>query len=305
MNDRVFKTILYASGTVIILLIAGIFLTLFIRALPSIKALGFSFFTGTRWDPQSVWNGEKIELGALPFLFGTVTTAFLSLLISIPFAFSTALLLGEYFKSGFLPAFLKSTMELLSGIPSVIYGFWGFSVIVPIARSFEAKTGIPPYGVGIMTSSLVLSIMIIPYSASMIRESLHLVPTELKEAAYSLGATRFEVIKNVIFPCARSGVTAGLLLALGRALGETMAVTMVIGNLNALPKTLFSLSELHKTLFSPGNTMSSIIALEFNESSGIHLSALIQTGLLLILVTTVINFSGRLIIKKFDKSGSA
>ncbi|MBN1620212.1 phosphate ABC transporter permease subunit PstC [candidate division WOR-3 bacterium] len=303
MNDRIFRAMLYASGAIIFVLIAGIFLTLFISALPSVKALGHSFLFGTRWNPQSVWEGENITLGAVPFLFGTISTSFLSLLISIPFAFSTALLLGEYMKKGFFFAFLKSSVELLSGIPSVIYGFWGFSVVVPIVRAFEIKTGIPPYGVGIMTASLVLAIMIIPYSASIIREVLHLVPTELKEAAYSLGATRYEVIKNVIFPYARSGISAGLLLALGRALGETMAVTMVIGNLNSLPASLTSLHEIHKTIFSPGNTMSSIIALEFNESSGIHLSALIQMGLLLILVTTIINFIGRIYIKKTDKSG--
>ncbi|MBN1150055.1 phosphate ABC transporter permease subunit PstC [candidate division WOR-3 bacterium] len=304
MNDKIFRGILFVSGLLIFFLIGGIFLTLSIGAFPSIKSLGFSFLTRSNWNPQTVWNGSAIELGAIPFLFGTIVTSFLSLALSIPFSFSTALLLGEYYRNGFIPAFLKSTVELLSGIPSVIYGFWGFNLIVPIIRNIELKIGIPPYGVGIMAASLVLAIMIIPYSASLIREILHLVPKELKEAGYSLGATRFEVIKNIVFPYARSGIVAGLLLALGRALGETMAVTLVIGNLNSLPKTLGSIFQIHKTLFSPGNTMSSIIALEFNESSGIHQSALIEMGLLLILLTTIINFAGRFIIKKTDRSNS-
>jgi len=156
------------------------------------------------------------------------------------------------------------------------------------------KIGLPPYGVGIFTSSAILAIMIIPYSASLGREVIALVPTDVKEAAYSLGATRFEVIRDIIFPYARSGIFAGFLLSLGRALGETMAVTMVIGNANILPRNIFA----------PGNTMASVIANEFTEASGdLYLSALIEIGIVLFLVTTIVNIIGRIIIKKMGYEG--
>jgi len=179
--------------------------------------------------------------------------------------------------------------ELLAGIPSVIYGFWGLFVFVPIVRKLEMKIGIPPYGVGIFTASVILAVMVVPYASSIGREVISLVPSDVKEAAYSLGATRQEVIMKVILPYARSGIMAGILLALGRALGETMAVTMVIGNSNFLPRSMFS----------PGNTMASVIANEFTEATGrLYLSSLIEIGLLLFLVTVVINITGRYIIKK-------
>lgn len=153
------------------------------------------------------------------------------------------------------------------------------------------KVGVPPYGVGILAASLILALMIIPYSASLIRLVISMVPTELKEAAYSLGATRFEVIKYVIIPYARSGISAGVLLALGRALGETMAVTMLIGNTQSIPKSIFE----------TGDTMASVIANQFTEATGaVYFSALIEIGLLLFVVTTIINFIGVKIIKRFE-----
>ena len=158
--------------------------------------------------------------------------------------------LGEYCKEGAISNFLRSAIEVLAGIPSVIYGLWGIFLLVPLVRSLEMQLGVVPYRVGILTASLILAIMIIPYSASLGREIISLVPADLKEAAFSLGATRFEMIRNVILPYARSGIIAGILLALGRAIGETMAVTMVIGNANILPTSIFS----------PANTMASIIA---------------------------------------------
>ncbi len=191
-----------------------------------------------------------------------------------------------------LSSFIKSSIELLAGIPSVIYGFCGLFILVPVIRFIEIKLGITPFGVGIFTASIVLSIMIIPYSASLGREVIQLVPSDLKEAAYSLGATKFEVIKNIILPFARSGIFAGILLSLGRALGETMAVTMVIGNVNALPKNIFS----------PSNTMASIIANEFMEASpgSIHLSSLVGIGLLLFIITTIVNIIGKYVIKRLS-----
>jgi len=197
--------------------------------------------------------------------------------------------IGEYFKEGPLSSFLRNATDLLAGIPSVVYGFWALFILVPLIRNLELKLGILPYGVGILTASLILAVMIIPYAASIGREVIALVPTDIKEAAYSLGATRQEVVWKVILPYARSGIVAGLLLALGRALGETMAVTMVIGNSNLLPKGLFS----------PGNTMASVIANEFTEATGtLYLSSLIEIGLVLFLVTTAINIVGRYVIKK-------
>ena len=264
-------------------LLAAILLSLFLHSLPSLRAFGLSFFFTKTWDPVSG------KFGMLSFLVGTLLTSFLSLLICLPFSLAISIFLGEYFREGPLSSFLRNVTELLAGIPSIIYGFWGLFVLVPIVRKLEIILGIPPYGVGIFTASLILAVMIVPYAASIGGEVISLVPSDIKEAAYSLGATRQEVITKVILPYARSGIMAGILLALGRALGETMAVTMVIGNSNLLPRSIFS----------PGNTMASVIANEFTEATGrLYLSSLIEIGLLLFLVTMVINIVGRYIIKK-------
>lgn len=278
-----FQKILVLSAVAIVVLLLAIFLSLFLHSLPSVKALGLSFLYSKTWDPVSS------EFGALVFLVGTLLTSFLALLICLPFSVAISIFLGEYFREGSLSSFLKNVTELLAGIPSVIYGFWGLFVLVPMVRNFEMKLGILPYGVGIFTASLILSVMIIPYAASIGREVIALVPSDIKEAAYSLGATRQEVITKIILPYARSGIIAGILLALGRALGETMAVTMVIGNSNFLPKSIFS----------PGNTMASVIANEFTEATGrLYLSSLIEIGFLLFLVTMIINIIGKYIIKR-------
>jgi phosphate transport system permease protein len=282
--DWLFKRSLGLSSSFFILTIAGIFVTLLIQSIPSIKQFGLSYYTGT------VWNPVENEFGALPFLAGTVITSFLALIITIPFSLSVSLFLGEYYRTGVVSAFLRNAVEILGGIPSVIYGFWGLFFLVPIMRSFENSLGLPPLGIGIFTTSILLFIMIIPYSASIGREVISMVPGNLKEAAYSLGATKYEVIKSIVLPYTRSGIFAGILLALGRALGETMAVTMVIGNRNALPTSIFS----------PANTMASVIANEFTEATGdIYVSSLIQIGLLLFIVTTLINIIGKKIIKRF------
>jgi phosphate transport system permease protein len=165
---------------------------------------------------------------------------------------------------------------------------------MPLIRIVEMKIGVAPHGVGILTSSLILAIMIIPFSASIGREVITLVPSDLKEAAYSLGATRFEVIKNIIVPYARSGIIAGILLALGRAIGETMAVTMLIGNSNFLPRSIFS----------PANTMASVIANSFSEATGITASSLLYIALVLFLVTTLVNIAGTYVIKKVSLEAS-
>jgi len=282
--ESLFRKSLLAVGFAMVILVLGVMFTLIIESVPSMKHLGIKYLWGRTWDPvNNVY-------GAFPFLLGTLITSFLALIISIPFSFAIAIYLGEYNPKGWLSNFLKNTVELIAAVPSVIYGFWGLLVLVPMVRSMEMKLGVLPYGIGIFTASLILAIMIIPYAASLGREMIRLVPSPLKEAAYSLGATRYEVIRNVVLPYTKSGLFAGILLSLGRALGETMAVTMVIGNTSMIPTSIFA----------PGNTMASVIANEFTEADRtVYLSALIELGLVLFLVTVVINMIGKLIIKKF------
>lgn len=283
-REKAFRKTLTLSAIVAVVLLLAIFFTLLIHSLPSLKALGAGFFFNKTWDPVTD------DYGALPFLVGTLLTSFLALLISTPFSIAVSIFLGEYYKKGPVAEVFRNIIDLLAGIPSVIYGFWGLFVLVPIVRLLQLKLGIPPYGVGIFTSSVVLAIMILPFSVSLSRQVISMVPDDLKEAAYSLGATRFEVITKIILPYTRSGLFAGLLLALGRALGETMAVTMLIGNTHALPTGIFS----------PGNTMASVIANEFSEATGtIYTAALIEMGLFLFIVATVINILGKQIIKRF------
>jgi len=283
--DDLFKRLLQGTALLMLLILGGIVLTLTFQSWPAIKGLGPSFVSGTTWDP--VFE----EYGALVFFFGTLATSFLALLISLPFMFSIALFLGEYYREGFFSAFFKSIVELLAGIPSVVYGFWGLFVLVPVIRSIEMKLGVVPYGVGILTASIVLAIMIIPYSAAIAADVIKLVPADLKEAALSLGATRYEMIKKIIIPQAVSGLFAGVLLSLGRAIGETMAVTMVIGNAN----------KIMDSIFSPSNTMASIIANEFAEATDtLYVASLVEIGLLLLFVTLVINAVGRYIVNKLN-----
>ena len=283
--EIVFSRTLVITALLILILVVGLFLTLLVQSIPSIQHLGIGYLWGKTWDPVSN------IYGAYPFLIGTLLTSFLALIISIPFSMAIAVFLGEYQPTGALSAFLKNIIELIAAVPSVIYGFWGLIVLVPLVRSFESKIGVLPYGIGIFTASIILAIMIIPYAASLGREMISMVPAQLKEGAYSLGATRYEVIKAVIIPYTKSGLFAGILLSLGRALGETMAVTMVIGNSSIIPTSIFA----------PGNTMASVIANEFTEADrSLYLSALIELGLLLFLVTVVINIIGKRIIKGFN-----
>lgn len=282
--EALFRRSLIIIGGAMLVLVLGILLTLIVESIPSMKALGIKYLWGRVWDPvNNIY-------GAFPFLLGTLLTSFLALVISIPFSFAIAIYLGEYKPRGWLSNFLKNIVELIAAVPSVIYGFWGLIVLVPMVRTLEIKLGVLPYGIGIFTASLILAIMIIPYAASLGREMIRLVPSSLKEAAYSLGATRYEVIRSVVLPFTKSGLFAGILLSLGRALGETMAVTMVIGNTSLIPTSIFA----------PGNTMASVIANEFTEADhSVYLSALIELGLVLFLVTVVINMIGKRIIKKF------
>ena len=282
--EYIFRRTLVIVALLVVVLVFGILLTLIIESIPSMKSLGIKYLWGKTWDPvNNVY-------GAYPFLLGTLLTSFLALIISIPFSFAIAVYLGEYNPKGWVSNFLKNTIDLIAAVPSVIYGFWGLIVLVPLVRNLEMKIGVLPYGIGIFSASLILAIMIIPYAASLGREMIRLVPSALKEGAYSLGATRYEVIRSVILPYTKSGLFAGILLSLGRALGETMAVTMVIGNTSIVPHSIFA----------PGNTMASVIANEFTEADhSVYLSALIELGLVLFLVTVIINMIGKRIIKRF------
>ena len=287
-SEKRFTRILTASGALIVIVLIAVFFTLFMSALPAIKKFGIAFFL------SASWNTTTESFGVLPFLVGTLATSFLALLIAIPFSIAISMFLGAYFKEGVVSNFLRSAVEVLAGIPSVIYGLWGVFLLVPLVRALELRFGVAPHGVGILTSSLILAIMVIPYSASLGREVITLVPGDLKEAAYSLGATRFEVMKNIIIPYARSGIIAGILLAFGRAIGETMAVTMLIGNSSFLPTSIFS----------PANTMASVIANQFSEATGIVSSSLIYVALVLFLVTMIINIIGNYVISKISIEAS-
>jgi phosphate transport system permease protein len=279
----VFEKLLRVVAIFAVLLIAFVAFALAFGAKESFEAFGFGFLIGGEWNPV-----DGI-FGAFPFLAGTLITSFAALLISVPFSLAIALLLGEYHQEGRIATLFSSLVELLAGIPSVLYGFFALFYLVPLVRVVEVKLGVPPYGVGVLSASLVLAVMIVPFSASLAREVIRMVPSGLKESAYALGATRFEVLKDVVLPTAKSGIFAGFVLALGRALGETMAVTMVIGNRNELPRSIFDL----------GNTIASVIANEFAEAgSALHISSLTYLGLALFVSCAAISVVGKAVIRR-------
>jgi phosphate transport system permease protein len=282
--EKIFKGGLVLIGLSLVVLLLAILLTLIVESIPSIKSMGLHFLWGKTWDPV------RDIYGTLPFILGTLLTSFIALIISIPFSIGVAIFLGEYYPNGWFSNLLKNIVELIAAVPSVIYGFWGLAVLAPIIRNFETKIGVAPIGVGIFTSSLILAVMIIPYAASLGRSVIQMAPSSLKEGAYALGATRWEVIRSVVIPYTKSGLFAGILLSLGRALGETMAVTMVIGNTSLMPKNIFS----------PGNTMASVIANEFTEADHpTYFAALVELGLVLFVVTVIINMIGKKVISRF------
>jgi phosphate transport system permease protein len=282
-SDSAFRTLLFFGGIAVSILLIAILLSLVLSSRPALVANGFRFLTGTEWDP--VTN----SFHALPFVFGTLVTSVIALAIATVLSLALAILMGEYFRTGAFASIMRTAVELLAGIPSIVYGFIGLFFLVPAIRVVQLLIGVPPYGVGILTSSILLAFMILPYSASIGREMLMLVPADLKEAALSLGATRSEMVWKVSLPYARSGILGGIFLSLGRALGETMAVTMVIGNANGI--TL--------DLLSPGNTMASLIANEFSEAQGaVYLASLIEIALLLFVISTIINIVGKVVINR-------
>lgn len=280
MRDYIFKRLLFFCSLIVLFICAGMIYSLVSGAIPAFRHFGFfQFIASSEWNPHP----EAEQYGALSFITGTVMTSFLALIFCIPFSLPVALFTGEYFRKKRMSTVISSVIDLLAGIPSIVYGLWGFYTLRPIIT----ELGLSSQGFGILTSAIVLAIMIIPYAASLSSEFISMVPNELKEGAYSLGATRLDVIRNVIFPVSGSGIFASYILALGRALGETMAVTMLIGNTNNIPTTLTS----------TGNTMASVIANQFGEADGLKLSSLIAIGLLLFLITAIINFIGKMIMK--------
>lgn len=282
MKDKIFKLILLIASCLILVLTAGVIYALVTQSINAFSTFGlFNFISSTNWD--SVNN----NFGALPFITGTLITALLALLFCIPFSLSIALFNGEYFKQTKIATVVSSIVDLLAGIPSIVFGLWGFYVLRPILIDM----GFSAQGFGVLLASIVLGIMIIPYASSLSTEFISMVPNELKEAAYSLGATKMEVIKTVSLPVSMSGIFAAYILALGRALGETMAVTMLIGNTNNIPTHLSD----------TGNTMASIIANQFGEADGLKLSSLMAIGLLLFLITATINFIAKYILKLVNK----
>lgn len=281
MQDKIFRVLLILSAVVIPIIGGGIVYSLTADASGAFEHFGFwNFIFSDDW----VTTAGKGSYGALPFITGTLLTTILALLMCIPFSLPVALFTGEYFRGKKIAAVLGTVTDLLAGIPSIIYGLWGFYVL----RNVFMHLNLSPQGSGILTAAFVLAIMIVPYAASLSSEFIKMVPSDLKEGAYAMGATRAEVIRRVVFPMAGSGIFSAYILAIGRALGETMTVTMLIGNTNQMPETLRT----------TGNTMASIIANQFGEADGLKLSSLIAIGLLLFLITAVINMIGKILIRK-------
>lgn len=281
MKAGIYNISTTASALLFPTVCTGIFLVLAVGALPAFKAFGVGGFLFSSGRDSAAAGGV---FSALPYLAGTLLTSFIALLICFPFAMSLSLFGGEYFRGKKLTNITDSVVSLLAGIPSIVYGIWGFYTLCPLL----VKLGISERGYGILAASLILAVMIIPYAASLGTEFVSMVPKELKEGAYSLGATHWEVILKVVLPYSAKGLFSAFTLALGRALGETMAVTMVIGNTDNIPKSLVD----------TGNTMAGIIANRFGEASGVKLSALIGVAFLLFVITFLINFIGKVIMNR-------
>jgi phosphate transport system permease protein len=288
-TDRGFRLGTGSFAVLVALIVFGIGVILFKESVLSIQKFGLGFWRGTNWDPVAG------DFGALPFIWGTLYSSFLALLISTPIALGIAIFLSEL-----SPHALKRPLvfltELLAAVPSIVYGLWGIFVLVPVVRQIELLTPPwlrrfplfegPPLGVGMLATALILAVMVIPFTASVAREILKAVPGAQREAAYALGATRWEAIRMALY-YGRTGIIGAVMLGLGRALGETMAVTMVIGN---NPQVSWS-------LFAPQYTMAAVIANEFTEAATeLYLHALVEIGLVLFLVTIVINIFSQLLI---------
>ena len=294
-RDLGFRTGTGIFAFALVLIVAAIGFELTRQSLESIQKSGFAFWRTEIWDPVAG------EFGALPFIWGTLYSSVLALLIATPIALGIAVFISEL-----CPAVLRQPLvfltELLAAIPSIVYGLWGIFVLVPAVRAIETSTPDtlrqlplfrgPPLGVGMLAAAVILAIMVIPFTSSVSREVLKSVPGAQREAAYALGATRFEAIRAALF-YARTGIIGAIMLGFGRALGETMAVTMVIGN---NPR-------ISASLFAPQYTMSAVIANEFTEAANpLYLAALVEIGLVLFIITLIVNSLSRLLIWSMARS---
>ena len=299
-GDIAFKSLTLISAITVLVLLAGVMLALLHGSLPAWRAFGLGFLTSESWNPVT----EKF--GALPAIYGTLVTSIIAMLIGVPVSLGIAFFLTEI-----CPERLRRTVsiaiELLAGIPSIIYGIWGLFVFAPwfqaTVQPFLIDTFAnipvlnqlfagPPYGIGMLTAGLILAIMVLPFITSITREVFETVPLVLKEAAYGIGCTRWEVIRRVVIPYTRVGIIGGVMLGLGRALGETMAVTFVIGNAHRIVTSLLA----------PGTTISASIANEFTEATGeLYTSSLIALGLILFFITFVVLAAARFMLMRIER----
>ena len=288
-DDRGFRLGTGFFALLVVLLVAGIFFELYRTSTLSLQKFGFRFWTGKTWDPVAG------EFGAFPFIWGTLYSSILAMVISTPIALGIAIFLSELSPRS-LRTPLAFLTELLAAIPSIVYGLWGIFVLVPIMRSFQIATpewmkkiplfSGPPLGVGMLSAGLILAVMVIPFTSSVAREVLKAVPSTQREAAYALGATRWEAILAAL-RFGRTGIIGAVILGFGRAVGETMAVTMVIGNN----------PQVSASLYAPQYSMAAVIANEFTEAAdNLYLSALIEIGLVLFIITVIVNACSRLLI---------
>ncbi|HSV22719.1 MAG TPA: phosphate ABC transporter permease subunit PstC [Xanthobacteraceae bacterium] len=300
VSDVVFRYLTLTAAILVLVILSGIIVALAEGALPALRAFGFNFLIEERWNPVT----EKF--GALAPIYGTVVTSFIAMLIAVPLGLLIALFLTEL-----CPMWLRRpigiAIELLAGIPSIIYGIWGLFVLAPFLQRTLQPTLIdwfenvpilsalfagPPYGIGVLTASLILAIMVLPFVTSISRDVFEAVPPVLKEAAYGVGCTTWEVVRYVVLPFARVGVIGGVMLGLGRALGETMAVTFVIGNAH----------KVSASILAPGTTISATIANEFTEAVGdLYTSSLIALGLILFVITFVVLAAARFLLLRIEK----
>jgi phosphate transport system permease protein len=305
LADRLFAGLARAAAVVTLLLLLGIIGSLISGAMPAIREYGLSFLWRSQWDP--VQN----QYGGLVMIYGTLMTSFIALLIAVPVSFGIALFLTEL-----SPAWLKrplgTAIELLAAVPSIVYGMWGLLVFGPILAQYVQKPAQamfggwpvvgqlfqgPPVGIGILSAGIILAIMVIPFIAAVMRDVFEVTPPMLKESAYGLGSTTWEVMWKVVLPYTKTGVIGGIMLGLGRALGETMAVTFVIGNFNQLD----SLS-----LFEAANSITSALANEFAEAGeGLHQASLIYLGLILFFITFVVLSISKLLLSQLQKAEGA
>lgn len=287
VQDRVFRYAARFFASVVLVILLAIVSALVVGSLPAIHKFGFGFLTSSDWNPVTE------QFGALVPIIGTIVTSLIALLIGVPISFGIAVFLTELAPS-WLKRPLGTAIELLAAVPSIIYGMWGLFVLAPLFADHVQPWLIaslghapliaplfrgPPQGIGVLTAGFVLAIMIVPFIASVTRDVFEVVPTVLKESAYGLGATTWEVIWNVVLPFTKVGVFGGIMLGLGRALGETMAVTFLIGNAH----------QLNASILAPGNSIASALANEFTEAVGdMYTSALIELGLILFVITFIV-----------------